>query len=317
LSIGVINLPDFYRDDDAAVAGNKNFRSASRDVARILGDFQRRAVDAVVLDLRFNGGGSLTEAIDVTGLFIEAGPVVRVRDSRGSVRDLADEDRGVAWGGPLVVLTSRLTASASEILAGAIQDYRRGLVVGDSKTHGKGTVQNMVPLDRRPDRHELGALKLTVQQFYRPGGMSTQLRGVIPDVILPSPTSELETGEEELPQALPNDRLGASRFAPYGEVDDVTIKRLVDASGPRRAASDYFKKLEANHALARKVKQAGRVPLQESAFRALRAEQEAAKIDLLPPNAQRNEIARDGYLDEVLSITADMIRARGKVATLR
>jgi carboxyl-terminal processing protease len=316
--VGVINLPDFYRDDEAAQAGTRNFRSASRDVARILADFRRQSVDGVVLDLRFNGGGSLTEAIEVTGLFIDSGPVVRVRNSRGIVRDHVDEDRGAAWSGPLVVVTSKLTASASEIVAGAIQDYRRGLVVGDPKTHGKGTVQTVMGLDRAPDRRDLGALKLTIQQFYRPGGLSTQLTGVIPDVVLPSVTSDLETGEDELHQAMPADRVSPARFVPHGEVDEAAVKVLDESSRKRRAASEYFKKLELNHALARKLREPGRVPLEEKAFKALRAEQEAAKIeDNLPTRGDRNQIVRDGYLDEVLSIAADLSDARAKIARLR
>jgi carboxyl-terminal processing protease len=316
-SIGVINLPDFYRDDEAAAAGNKNFRSASRDVARILADFRRKGVAGVVVDLRFNGGGSLTEAIELTGLFIDSGPVVRVRNARGVVRDLVDDDRGVAWDGPLVVLTSRLTASASEILAGAIQDYRRGLVVGDPKTHGKGTVQNLVPLDRSPDRHDLGALKLTIQQFYRPGGVSTQLGGVVPDLVLPSVTSDLESGEEELPQALPADRLPSSTFNSYGEIDDLAVKQFDESSRKRRAASDYFKKLGSTQAFARKQKETGQVPLEETAFRALRAELKAVKADAPEPPTVRNQVVRDGYLDEVLAIAADLTKARAKVSTLR
>ena len=263
-----------------------------------------------MLDLRFNGGGSLTEAIDVTGLFIDAGPVVRVRNARGGVRDLADEHRGMAWGGPLVVLTSRLSASASEILAGAIQDYRRGVIVGDVKTHGKGTVQTVLPLDRYASRGDVGALKLTIQQFYRPGGLSTQLRGVIPDVILPSVTSELETGEEELAQALPFGRVGPSRFLPDGRRRRrfrQAARRDVAASAAARPS--YFKKLEASQAWERKQKDAGRVPLEEKAFRALRAEQKAMDRDEPLRAADRNRITRDGYLDEVLAIAADVVRA--------
>jgi carboxyl-terminal processing protease len=317
VSIGVINLPEFYRDEEAASARKPDFRSAARDVARVLADFRRKRVDAVVLDLRFNGGGSLTEAVDVTGLFIEAGPVVRVRNARGGMRDLVDDGRGMAWDGPLVVLTSRFSASASEILAGAIQDYRRGVIVGDVKTHGKGTVQTVVPLDRYANRGGVGALKLTVQQFYRPGGLSTQLRGVTPDVILPSITSELETGEEELAQALPFDRVPSSRYLPEGDVDDAAIRQLDQTSRTRRGESSYFKKLESSHAWERKQKDAGRIPLEEKAFRALRAEQKAMDDEEPVRAADRNRITRDGYLEEVLAITGDLVRVRPrKVATL-
>jgi carboxyl-terminal processing protease len=233
--------------------------------------------------------------------------VVRVRDFGGHVADLRDENPGVMWDGPLVVLTSRLTASASEILAGAIQDYRRGLVVGDPKTHGKGTVQTVLPLDGRRDGQDLGAMKVTIQQFYRPSGLSTQRQGVIPDLVLPSVTSDLETGEELLDQALAANRVGSCRFVPYAAgIDDVTLKRIEEASRTRRAASDYFKRLDSSQGLARRQKEAGKVPLQQEAFRALRAELEAASLrepDL--PTEGRNSVVKDGYLDEVLLIAAD------------
>src|SRR5690606_34912583 len=171
-------------------------RSTTRDVRKILDDFRGKGVDAVVLDLRRNGGGSLSEAISLTGLFIDQGPVVQVKDPDGHVQHLDDMDRGVAWDGPLVVLTSKFSASASEILAGAIQDYRRGLIVGDESTHGKGTVQSLLDLGDQlfkiPNPPNLGALKITMQQFYRPNGDSTQKRGVLADVVLPSLTNHME-----------------------------------------------------------------------------------------------------------------------------
>ena len=161
----------------------------------------RKGVDAVVLDLRNNGGGSLTEAINLTGLFIDDGPVVQVKDADGRVQHYDDLDPGIAWTGPLVVLTSKFSASASEILAGAIQDYHRGLIVGDHATHGKGTVQSMFDLGQQlfrvPNSPQLGALKITMQQFYRPNGDSTQNRGVLADVELPSITTHLDVGEVE------------------------------------------------------------------------------------------------------------------------
>ena len=146
MKLAVLDLPSFYQDMEAAQAaqgGAKNFRSATTDVRKILEDFKAKGVDAVVLDLRRNGGGSLVEAVDMTGLFIDVGPVVQVKGFSNRVEVHSDETPGAAWDGPLVVLTSKLSASASEILAGAIQDYQRGLVVGDEATHGKGTVQSL------------------------------------------------------------------------------------------------------------------------------------------------------------------------------
>ena len=168
-------------------------------MAKLLEEIQREKVDAVVLDLRHNGGGSLTESINLTGLFIDTGPVVQVKDADNRVQHYDDPDRGMLWSGPLVVLTSKFSASASEIFAGAIQDYHRGLVVGDNSTHGKGTVQSLLDIGkdlfRVPNAPQLGALKITMQQFYRPNGDSTQNRGVLADVELPSITSQLDIGE--------------------------------------------------------------------------------------------------------------------------
>ena len=200
--IGVIDLPSFYMDMTKARDGTDDFKICTRDVQRILDDFNTKGVDAVVLDLRRNGGGSLTEAINLTGLFIEDGPVVQVKDPDGRVQQYDDTDRGIAWKGPLVVMTSKFSASASEILAGAIQDYHRGLIIGDSSTHGKGTVQTMVDLGPQLFRISQpagpGSLKLTVQQFYRPSGDSTQQRGVLADITLPSITDHMDVAEGDL-----------------------------------------------------------------------------------------------------------------------
>ncbi|HPP54298.1 MAG TPA: S41 family peptidase, partial [Thermoguttaceae bacterium] len=200
--IGVIDLPSFYMDMTGARMGLPMFKSTTRDVRRILEDFNAKGVDAVILDLRRNGGGALTEAINLTGLFIEEGPVVQVKDAEGRVQPYLDSDQEMVWKGPLVVLVSKFSASASEILAGAIQDYRRGLIVGDHATHGKGTVQSLLDIGRElfriPNAKNLGALKVTMQQFYRPSGDSTQNRGVVSDIEWPSLTTHLDVGESDL-----------------------------------------------------------------------------------------------------------------------
>ena len=215
--LGVIDLPSFYMDMQGAREGNEDFKSCTRDVRRLLDDFNRKGVDAVVLDLRKNGGGSLTEAISLTGLFIEQGPVVQVKDPDGRVQQYDDTDRGMAWRGPLVVMISKFSASASEILAGAIQDYRRGLIVGDSSTHGKGTVQTMMDLGpqlfRIANPPDLGSLKLTVQQFYRPSGDSTQQRGVLADIVLPSLTDHYDVSEADLDYPVAFDKVPAASFS--------------------------------------------------------------------------------------------------------
>ena len=180
VKIGVIEVPTFYMDFEARARGDKDFRSTTRDVRTLLNELQQKQIDGLIVDLRSNGGGSLSEATDLTGLFIDKGPVVQVRNSQGRVQLERDTDRGVAYAGPMAVLVNRNSASASEIFAGAIQDYDRGLVLGEP-TFGKGTVQNLVDLNRYDDSMEgkLGQLKATIAQFFRVAGGSTQHKGVI------------------------------------------------------------------------------------------------------------------------------------------
>lgn len=212
--IGVITLPEFYADLKGLGAG-QDARSSAKDVARLLGELRDQGAEAVVLDLRNNGGGSLSDAIQMTGLFIERGPVVQVRDQRRVV-PLNDPDPGVLFRGPVAVLVNRLSASASEILAGALQDYSRAIIIGDSKTHGKGTVQTLIPLSNVSTN--VGQIKVTTASFYRIAGGSTQLRGVEPDIVIPSPLETLEVGEEHLPHALPWSRVAEATFQPVGDL---------------------------------------------------------------------------------------------------
>ncbi len=235
--IGVVKLPGFYQDFEARRRGEKNYASATRDVARMLADFRAQKVDGVVLDLRGNGGGSLNEAIELTGLFIDKGPVVQVRETGGRVTVQYDQDPGVAWDGPLAVLVNRGSASASEIVAGAIKDYGRGLIIGEN-TFGKGTVQTMVDLDRWPanETPRFGEVKLTVAQFFRPDGSSTQNKGVEPDVAFPTSVDAADFGESTYPNALPWTRIAAAPHVRYGNFAPL-LPRL-DALHQARAAKD-------------------------------------------------------------------------------
>jgi len=203
--IGVIDLPTFYSDFGARREGDKNFKSATRDVAKLLGELKQAGVEGVIMDLRNNGGGSLTEANELTGLFIDKGPVVQVRDARGQVDVQGDDDPGMAWTGPMAVLVNRGSASASEIFAAAIQDYGRGLIIGQP-TFGKGTVQNLVDLDRfasrTKEKPQLGELKMTIAEFFRINGGSTQLKGVTPDINFPKSGDEKDFGESTYDNAL-------------------------------------------------------------------------------------------------------------------
>jgi carboxyl-terminal processing protease len=211
LRVGVITIPAFYSDFEAARRGVKNYRSTTRDVRRLLKELEGR-IDGLVLDLRENGGGSLQEAVDLTGLFIDDGPVVQVRNSGGRVEVEEDEDEGQVYNGPLAVLVDHASASASEIFAGAIQDYGRGIVIGDP-TFGKGTVQTLVDLSRLTRNSEpQGQLKITIAKFYRVSGGSTQHRGVLPDIAIPSALDSKDLGESAQKNALPWDEIPATRY---------------------------------------------------------------------------------------------------------
>jgi len=209
--VGVINVPGFYQDIAAQNAGDENYRSTTRDVRRLVNELKAENIDGLLLDLRGNGGGYLPEATALTGLFVDRGPVVQLKDTTGRLEVLDDPEPGVVYDGPLAVVVDRFSASASEIFAGAIQDYHRGVVLGQ-RTFGKGTVQNLVPLDRWSQRPVSGQLTVTIGKFYRITGESTQHRGVEPDVPLPSPIDMDEVGESSLEAALPWDRIASVPF---------------------------------------------------------------------------------------------------------
>ncbi len=275
--IGVISLPSFYMDMEGRRAGKVDFKSTTRDVRRLLEEFNQQKVDLVVMDLRFNGGGSLPESVEATGLFIDKGPVVQVKGPDGRVQPYPDEEAGEVWSGPLVVLINRFSASASEIFAGAIQDYGRGLVIGDHSTHGKGTVQQLfelgtqiLPLQEAPN---LGALKMTIQQFYRPSGDSTQNRGVLSDVEIPYRTSYWEgIGEADLDYALKFDQVAPQPHDNYHAVSAPMIQQLQQRSAAREAKNDFFIKEQKKIKEIVKRQQEPTVTLNKEKFLAERAE---------------------------------------------
>lgn len=219
VKVGVIDLPVFYLDFNGRAQNKPDYRSSTRDVRRLIGELEEQGVEGIVMDLRNNGGGSLLEATTLTGLFIDRGPVVQVKHSNGRIAVEEDIDPGMAWGGPLVVLVNRYSASASEIFAAAIQDYGRGLVVGEP-TFGKGTVQSLLDLDdyAPSDKPGLGQLKLTMAQFFRVKGGSTQNRGVEPDIRFPSVGDPEDYGERALDGALPWTSIDPARFSPEGDL---------------------------------------------------------------------------------------------------
>ena len=223
LRIGVIDVPSFYQDFDARTAGDENYRSTTRDVRRLIEEFRKGGgIDGLVLDLRENGGGHLTEAISLVNLFVPKGPVVQLREAGGKVEVLESDDQGVAYSGPLTILVDRFSASASEIFAAAMQDYGRGIVIGQ-ETYGKGSVQNLYPLDRFALGQDpgYGQLTVTIGMYYRVTGESTQNRGVQPDIPLPSAISIEEVGESSRDGALPWNRIRSATFKPEGSVAPV------------------------------------------------------------------------------------------------
>jgi carboxyl-terminal processing protease len=234
--LGIILLPDFYADFNGKRDDPEAARSSSADIRKLLLELNKENVDGLLLDLRNNGGGSLQDCVEMSGYFIDAGPIVQVKSER-AVRPLNDPARGVVFDKPVVVLVNRLSASASEILAAALQDYGRAVIVGDSKTHGKGSVQSLLPVD--PGDSTLGALKVTTAAFYRVDGRSTQLKGVSPDIIIRTPTDVMELGEEYLDNVLPWSWVNPARFMPVSDMRPINteLRRLSEA---RLAGDEKF-----------------------------------------------------------------------------
>ncbi len=284
--IGVIELPAFYQDFQGRRNRDGDYTSATRDVARILETFKGEGVDGVVLDLRGNGGGSLNEAVELTGLFIDTGPVVQVRESGGRVNVEGVRTPGVAWDGPLAVLINRGSASASEIVAGAIQDYGRGLVIGET-TFGKGTVQNLIDLDRMPagEGKRYGSVKLTVAQFYLPGGSSTQNRGVVPDILFPVTVDATEFGESTYDNALPWNRIAEVPHTSYGDFTPI-LPRLTERHEARVAENHEFQWFLEDVAESRAEREKKYIVLNEAERRAERERQDRKR-------RERQEIRRE------------------------
>ena len=209
--VGVIDVPKFYIDFEAVQRGDPNYKSTTRDVRRLIGELREEGIDGLIIDLRNNGGGSLQEADSLTGLFIKSGPTVQVKAARRRANVYADTDDEIAWDGPLAVVVNRLSASASEIFAGAIQDYQRGIIIG-SQTFGKGTVQTLIPLNR-------GQLKLTAAKFYRVSGQSTQHQGILPDIEFPELYDTTRIGESSLDDAMPWDVIKPAVYPHYAEIE--------------------------------------------------------------------------------------------------
>jgi carboxyl-terminal processing protease len=297
LRVGLIDLPSFYDGFDKRTNGTP--KSATTDVAKLIRKLEAERIQGLILDLRYNGGGSLEEAITLTGLFIRAGPVVQTRELDGRVEVGTDADASELYDGPLIVLTSRFSASASEILAGALEDYGRALIVGDTATVGKGTVQSIIPLAKMMDENRLahsfdpGALRVTIRKFYRPSGASTQLKGVAADIVLPSLSDTVGIGETELQDPLPWDSVPPSNFTREDHVR--AFRRELQARSAARVAGDrdfaYLrqdiarlkdrlaaKTVSLNEADRRREKEEARVRERS------RKQERAGRLEIEPPN---------------------------------
>jgi carboxyl-terminal processing protease len=320
MKLGVITLPSFYMDWEAYQKGDPNYNSTSSDVKKHIQEMQAQGINGLVLDLRNNGGGSLKEAIDLTGLFIKNGPVVQVKNSMKRTEVLEDEDNSILYNGPLVVLINRFSASASEIFAGAIQDYGRGVVVGES-SYGKGTVQTMVELDRFiQDKEQAGSLKLTIQKFYRVNGSSTQHRGVIPDIKLPSALDADQFGESSSPAALPWDEIRGTLYQRTPYINSKVLSGLTKTHQERLKTDAQLLDLVTQIEEARKNLSQTKVSLNES-IRKKEMEEAERKVSAArnPGNVQLDKEGKpvtgslnmeDEYLREGLLILSDLISSR-------
>jgi len=324
--IGVISLPSFYQDFAARQHGDKNFKSARRDVARLLGELKKDRVDGVLVDLRNNGGGSLSEAIELTGLFIDKGPVVQQRDSLGKISVESDTQAGLAWKGSLGVLINRGSASASEIFAAAIQDYGRGIVIGEP-SYGKGTVQTLASLDKlvKNKKPVLGELKITIAQFFRINGSTTQLRGVIPDIRLPSKIDAKKFGESSFDNALPWAQIKAANYVPFGDVtaDIPVLLANHDKRINRDRDFQYFKE---DIAELNTLRQKNLISLNEAERRKERKTQEASeqlreksrfgnKADKASALARSHVLQDDGMLASERKLSTDQAIEKAKKNT--
>jgi carboxyl-terminal processing protease len=281
----VIALPGFYEDFEARQKGDREFRSASRDVARLLGELKKEKVDSVLIDLRNNGGGSLTEAVELTGLFVGKGPVVQQRDAKGKLTVAGRARADVAWDGPLGVLIDRGSASASEIFAAAIQDYGRGVVIGEP-SFGKGTVQAMINLDQvaKSDKQGFGELKLTVAQFFRINGGTTQLRGVNPDIQFPAIGDAESFGESSYNNALPWVQVKAAEYLPSGDLK-LLLPDLLKRHEARVKSEKDFKYLQEDIAEIKVQRKKNLVSLNEAERRRER--------DVIEARLAAREMSRD------------------------
>jgi carboxyl-terminal processing protease len=310
VKVGVVNLPAFYVDFAAAQRGDPNYKSTTRDVAKLIAELKKEKIQGLIIDLRNNGGGSLQEAVDLTGLFIKTGPVVQVKDVTGNVKTENDFNEAVLYDGPLTVLVNRFSASASEIFAGAIQDYGRGIVMGE-KTFGKGTVQNMVDLDNfiQLGGKKAGQVKLTIAKFYRVTGSSTQHKGVTPDMVFPGVFSSAKYGEEASEYALPWDQISSTGFTQTHNVD-ATRDKLVNKTQMRLQTNPEYKYLLEDIQYVQQEEQKKYMTLNEVRYKAnteLQDKQKKQREEERKKVRKNSTQAPDLILEEAEETIADML----------
>jgi carboxyl-terminal processing protease len=327
IKVGIITVPSFYQDYDASRAGAKDYRSTTRDVQRLISELRKDGAEVMIMDLRANGGGYLPEAESLTGLFIDRGPVVQLRDTTGHIEVDDDPNPAIFYSGPMLVLVDRFSASASEIFAGAIQDYGRGLIVGQ-QTYGKGTVQNAHPLNytifgRKP---ELGQLNVTIGKYYRITGESTQDRGVTPDIALPSLIDANEVGESTRDRALPWDHIEPASFRVEGDLKPLAAS-LEKLHTDRTAGSADFKYLREDIAALDAMRSQKTLSLNIKTREAERKRNEDQRLERenawraahdVKPVKSLEEIKDDAtagiLLDEASQIAADLVVVSAKRA---
>ncbi len=324
--VGILRIPAFYRDFRGASQGG-DFKSTARDVKVVLSEFNRQDVQVLIVDLRWNGGGALQEAIEVSGLFIPKGSVVQVKEPDTGVQAFDDEDPDMYWRRPMVVVCNRFSASASEIFAGAIKDYRRGIVVGDRTTHGKGTVQNVVDVVNRPSlfsSQNRGALKLTISKFYRVNGDSTQTKGVTSDIVLPSLLNVREIGEDSLDNALEFDRITRASYSPFSaQVTDAIVSTLQKDSDTRLALDKDFTQVNKLIAKYLERKNDKTISLNESVLRAEEEElkqekkEEEEAVKQATGGEKKDIFPEDFYNKELVNVSIDYLELLRSLQTAK
>jgi carboxyl-terminal processing protease len=313
MKIGVINIPSFYMDFDAVARGDINYRSVSKDVEKILKNFESEKIDSLVIDLRNNGGGSLYEAIELTGLFVKKAPVVQIRNRSGMLDIRQDNNNKQVYAGPMVLLTNKLSASASEIFAGAIRDLNRGIVVGDSRTYGKGTVLEVVPLDELfsviPVNFSTGSLKFESCVFYRVSGGSVQQLGIDSDIVIPSYTEGLEIGEMFNDYHLPWDEIRKCKYSLYYNNIDEILVGLKNAANKRISETKEFADVKKYEETIAKNRNSKRISLNEKTrYNEYLAEKKALEIEekaLVGKEDKASNKDKDFILQEAVNIAVD------------